>query len=619
MFVIGTAGHVDHGKSLLVKAMTGIDPDRLEEEKKRGMTIDLGFALLKLPSGREVSLVDVPGHERFISNMLAGVGGIDIALLVIAADESVMPQTLEHLTILKILNVNRVIVAISKADLVDEDWLQFVVEEISSLLEDSYLEKAPIVPTSSVTGQGLENLLEQIDLIVNQVTPSRNIGLPRLPIDRSFVMPGFGPVVTGTLIDGELSVGKDVQLILSNETARIRGLQTHGKNELSVEPGTRLAVNLSGISHQNVRRGDVLTYPGWLKPTKSIDAELHIVSAAPGPLKHNSTVMLHLATTETLARVLLLEGDQIVQGETSWAQLRLEQPIATVKGDYFVIRSSRNTLGGGSVIEAHAKRHKRNDPITLKRLSTLKSGTAKEIVLASIELLGAISPSTLAKESNLSLVATNDILGKLIENGTLTTIPMGKGKTHLVISSDQWEKVKNMVESELREYHKLYPLRVGIPREEAKRFTNLPLRTAEAAIEKLLDEKALSAEKHLISLPNHKVNYSNAEMMKIDAYLRQLDSNPYSPPTDNAIHSDLISALIEEGKVTRVSDNIVFTANAYKEMVDKIVKHLNKEGKITVAQVRDLLKTSRRYAIALMEHLDQQRVTRRLGDDRVLR
>ena len=619
MFVIGTAGHVDHGKSLLVKAMTGIDPDRLEEEKNRGMTIDLGFALLKLPSGREVSLVDVPGHERFISNMLAGVGGIDIALLVIAADESVMPQTLEHLTILKILNVNRVIVAISKADLVDESWLQFVVEEISSLLEDANLEKVPIVPTSSVTGQGLENLLEQIDLIIDQATPGRNIGLPRLPVDRSFIMPGFGSVVTGTLIDGELSVGKEVQLILSNETARIRGLQTHGKNELSVEPGTRLAVNLSGISHQNIRRGDVLTYPGWLKPTKSIDAELHIVSASPRPLKHNSTVMLHLATTETLARVLLLDRDQIVQGETSWAQFRLEQPVATVKGDYFVIRSSRNTLGGGSVIETNASRHKRNDPITLHRLSTLRSGSSKEIVLTSIERLGAVTPSTLAEQANLSLTETNDILGDLVKSGTVQTIPISKGKTHFVMSTDQWNTIKNRIESELGKYHRLYPLRGGISREEAKRLSNLPLNTSEAVIDKLLDEKALSAKKHLVSLPNHMVNYSKTEIIKIDAYLRQLESNPYSPPTDNAIDSDLVSALIEEGKVTKVSDNIVFTAKAYNDMVNKIVKHLNIEGKITVAQVRDLLKTSRRYAIALMEHLDQQRITRRMGDDRVLR
>ena len=619
MFVIGTAGHVDHGKSLLVKAMTGIDPDRLEEEKKRGMTIDLGFALLKLPSGREVSLIDVPGHERFISNMLAGVGGIDIALLVIAADESVMPQTLEHLTILKILNVNRVIVAISKTDLVDESWLQFVVEEISDLLKDANLEKVPIVPTSSVTGQGLENLLGQIDLIIDQAAPSRNIGMPRLPVDRSFIIPGFGPVITGTLIDGELSVGKEVQLILANETARIRGLQTHGKNELSVEPGTRLAVNLSGISHQDVRRGDVLSYPGWLQPTKSIDAELHIVNEAPRPLKHNSTVMLHLATTETLARILLLDRNQIVQGETSWAQLRLEQAVATVKGDYFVIRSSRNTLGGGSVIETHASRHKRNDPSTLNRLSTLISGSSKEILLASIERLGAVIPSTLAEQSNLSITETNYILGDLIKSGTVQPIPTSKGKTHLVMSTDQWNTIKRRIESELEKYHKLYPLRGGISREEAKRLPNLPLRTSEAVIDKLLAEKALSAKKHLISLPSHTVNYSKAEIVKIDAYLRLLESTPYSPPNDNAIDSDLVNSLIEEGKIIRVSDNIVFTAKAYTHMVNQIVKHLNTEGKITVAQVRDLFKTSRRYAIALMEHLDQQRVTRRMGDDRVLR
>ncbi|PZC51056.1 MAG: selenocysteine-specific elongation factor [Chloroflexi bacterium] len=619
MFVIGTAGHVDHGKSLLVQAMTGINPDRLKEEKKRGMTIDLGFASLTLPSGREVSLIDVPGHERFISNMLAGVGGIDIALLVIAADESVMPQTLEHLTILKILKINRVIVAVSKSDLVDDDWLRFVVEEISSLLKEANLETVPIVPTSAVTGEGLEKLLVEIDRAIDQTSPSRNIGLPRLPVDRSFVIPGFGSVVTGTLIDGELSVGNEVQLILANKKARVRGLQTHGKNELTVKPGTRLAVNLSGISHQDIRRGDLLTYPGWLQPTKSIDVELHIVSAAPRPLKHNSTVMLHLATTETLARILLLEDDQIIQGGTSWAQLRLEQPVAAVKGDYFVIRSSRSTLGGGSVIETHANRHKRNDSITLKRLSALRSGSSKEILLASMERLGVINPTTLAQEANLSLADTNDILDSLIGSGIVQKIPSAKGKTVLLMSTDRWNTIKDRIASELEKYHKLYPLRAGVSREEVKRLPNLPLSASEAVINKLVTEKTLFAKEHLISLPSHTIHYSKAENTKIDLYLHQLESTPYSPPNDNAIDSDLVKALIEEGKVIRVSDNIVFTAKAYNNMVDQIVRHLNTEGKITVAQVRDLFKTSRKYAIALMEHLDQQRVTRRMGDDRVLR
>ena len=368
MFVIGTAGHVDHGKSTLVKALTNIDPDRLPEEKEREMTVDLGFAWCTLPSGREISIVDVPGHERFIKNMLAGVGAIDLALLIVAADESVMPQTREHLAILDILQINRGLIVITKSDLVDEELVELVQAEIEDTVKGTCMEGRNVVSVSAYTGEGLDILKQAIDETLNETDVRQDLGRPRLPIDRCFSISGFGTVVTGTLIDGTLTVGQEVELATTGQRCRIRGLQSHKSHVDSTDPGVRLAVNLSGVPRQDITRGEIITVPGWLTATKRIDARLRMVKSAPHPLRHNHGVTFHLFTSETTARVRLLDTDKLEPDTEGWVQILLDESIPVVKGDFFVIRSAEETLGGGQIVEPYPRRrHRRFDSNVLEQ------------------------------------------------------------------------------------------------------------------------------------------------------------------------------------------------------------------------------------------------------------
>lgn len=388
MYVIGTAGHVDHGKSTLIKALTGIDPDRLPQEKERGMTIDLGFAWLTLPSGREVGIVDVPGHERFVKNMLTGVGGIDLALLVVAADESIMPQTREHMAILDIVRVKGSLITITKSDLVDEELLELVKVEVEDTLKGTSFEGSPILAVSAYTGQGLEELKATLEQMLDSTQPRPDLGRPRLPVDRCFTVAGFGTVVTGTLIDGTLSLGQEVELAPSGLRARVRGLQSHRKKVKVADPGRRLAVNLSGISHDQIERGDVVTIPGWLRPTTMLDARLRVIRGAPRPLKHNEGVTFHVFTSETNARVRLLDAKELKPGEEGWAQIHLSDPIPMVKGDFFVIRSPETTLGGGKMVDPYPRRHRPFHQSVLDHLAAMEGGSGQELVVSAVEQWG---------------------------------------------------------------------------------------------------------------------------------------------------------------------------------------------------------------------------------------
>ncbi|HLY29626.1 MAG TPA: selenocysteine-specific translation elongation factor, partial [Ktedonobacterales bacterium] len=387
MSCIGTAGHIDHGKSALVTALTGIDPDRLAEEKARGMTIDLGFAWLTLPSGREASIVDVPGHEGFIKNMLAGVGGIDVALLVVAADEGVMPQTSEHLAILDLLQVQSGVVALTKRDLVDDEWLALAQEEVAERLKPTTLAHAPIIPCSAVTREGLPELLAALDAALaasEAATGRRDIGRPRLPVDRVFTITGFGAVVTGTLQDGMLSVGQEVEILPAGRRARIRGLQTHKQKVERGQPGSRLAINLAGVATQDVKRGDVVTLPGRLRASTALDVQLEVVANAPRPILHNALLDVYLGAAEAQAHIALLDADELRPGETGWAQLRLNAPLVAARGDRFIVRipSPSLTIGGGLIVETQARRHKRHDAATLARLDVLARGDPAEVILS---------------------------------------------------------------------------------------------------------------------------------------------------------------------------------------------------------------------------------------------
>ena len=466
MYVVGTAGHVDHGKSTLIEALTGIDPDRLQQEKARGMTIELGFAWRTLPDGTEVSIVDVPGHERFVKNMLMGAGGIDLALLIVAADEGVMPQTREHLAILDLLEVRRGIAVVTKRDLVDRDWLDMVEADVEEALEGTTLEGAPVVSVSAVRREGLDELLQALSQSLEGLPEKPDVGRPRLPVDRSFTMPGFGTVVTGTLIDGRLRVGQEVELQPSGLRARIRGLQTHRRAVEEAEPGTRVAVNLSGIDYQQIARGHVMTTPRWLRPTQAIDATLRLIADAPRALKHNARVTLYTGTSETPARVRLLAADTVAPGDTAWAQVRLAEPVAVVKGDYFVIRDTQTTLGGGAIVAPRAGRHRRFHEATIARLEALARGSGAGALLGTLESIEPASEGELARAANLSEAEVLNTVAGMASEGSV--VQLGEGGGLLYYSARGWARVTSRARDALDAYHRQFPLRSGMSKEELR-------------------------------------------------------------------------------------------------------------------------------------------------------
>jgi selenocysteine-specific elongation factor len=647
VFVIGTAGHVDHGKSTLVKALTGIDPDRLREEKEREMTIDLGFAWLTLPSGREVSIVDVPGHEDFIKNMLAGVGGIDLALLVVAADESVMPQTREHLAILDLMQVPLGVVALTRIDLVkDPEWLELVEEEVREELQGTVLAEAPIVPVSAMTGQGLPELLATLDRLLDSVEPPADIGRPRLPIDRVFTISGFGTIVTGTLIDGRLKVGDEIEIVGAGPNgrslhARIRGLQTHKSKEQEAEPGSRVAANVSGVDVDEVWRGQVLTHPGWLKPTRLLDAHLRILPGAPWPLKHNALVEFFCGSARVMAHVRLLDSEALQPGDEGWVQFRLRMPLAIVRGDRYIVRlpSPSITIGGGQVVQAHPRRrYKRCQPQIIERLDTLSGGAPEDILLHVLQREGVLSVAELVRRANLPSESAHAALATLIDEGRVILLIEGAAASeqlheHGVVSRTDWERLLAQIEALLAQYHARYPLRGGMPREELKSrvhvdgalFASLidhAIRLGRLESGQGFDATGRTAST-MVRLPGYQVQLSAEQQQRIEGVMRAFRANRYTPPAvaqvEQELGSDLLQFLIDEGRLIKASDSVLFDAEAYEEMKRTLIDYVREHERITVGEVRDLFDTSRKYALAFLEDMDRRRVTKRLGDIRVLR
>ena len=621
MYVIGTAGHVDHGKSTLVKALTDIDPDRLPEEKEREMTVDLGFAWMTLPSGREVSIVDVPGHERLIKNMLAGVGAIDLALLIVAADESVMQQTREHLAILDILQIKRGLVVVTKTDLVDEELVELVKAEVEDAVAGTSFEGCQMIGVSAFTGAGMEELKAIIDDILDQTGARRDLGRPRLPVDRCFSISGFGTVVTGTLIDGMFAVGQEVELAPSGMRGRIRGLQSHKERVDRSDPGVRLAVNLSGVARSDIERGEVVTLPGWLTSTRRLDARIRMVSGAPHPLRHNSGVTFHLFTGETTARVRLLDADRLSPGDEGWIQILLDDPIPMVKGDYFVLRSAEDTLGGGQVVDpGPRRRHRRFSPETIEQLMMLDQGTGEDVIYSVADQSGPCDLRTLSQRSNLSSDEALERAQQLAEDGDLVILGnLGTDNDAVVYSAQGWDVFRNRVAVELQTYHNSFPLRRGAPTQEIRSRTGLAQGVYLKALARLVEEGCLVEEGQQVRLPDHRITLSPELEQRASDYVQSLEREPYSPPTERHPEPELLGYLIDEGRVVRVNESVIFAASAYRELTDRIVAHLHEEGSITVADVRTMFDTSRKYSLPLLEHMDQQRITRRVGDERVLR
>ena len=644
MKVIGTAGHVDHGKSTLVLALTGIDPDRLAEEKAREMTIDLGFAWLTLPDGQAVGVIDVPGHIDFIKNMLAGVGGIDAALFVIAADEGVMPQTREHLAILDLLDVRAGVVALTKIDMVayDPDWLELVQADISDALEGTVLGNAPIVPVSARTGEGIEELKRVIAATLAGTPERRDVGRPRLSIDRSFSVAGFGTVVTGTLSDGPLMLGQEVEIVPAGVKARVRGLQTHKRKiELAV-PGSRVAVNLSGVSKEQVNRGDVVGLPGVLTPTVLVDVRLRTVADAPKDLGHNQPVDFFSGAAEVTAITRLLDSEAIRPGESSWVQLRLAEPVVVQRGDRFILRqpSPSQTIGGGVVVNPFpGRRWRRFRPEVIEMLEALESGDPTEIVFHSTRRAGPASFATILQAAGLELAETLAAVRDLLADRRIVALDRGIDDTgalsdaqlqslQTLMTTESWQELGQRIQRAIAGYHQQYPLRQGMPREEIKsrlQSKRRPLapRSFNDMLGQAVADGLIVDQGALIRLPDHAVRLTSAQQSSVDSLLRQFDAAPFSPPSVAdciaAVGEDVFLWLADSGQMVRVSDDVVFSPAGYEAMVARIVEHLNREGTITVAQVRDLFDTSRKYALALLEYLDTARVTRRVGDARVLR
>jgi selenocysteine-specific elongation factor len=614
--VIGTAGHVDHGKSTLIKALTGIDPDRLREEQERGMTIDLGFAHLRLPGGTEVGIVDVPGHADFIRNMLAGVGSIDAVVLVIAADEGVMPQTREHLAILSLLGIDRGVIALSKRDLVDPEWVGLVTEDVRATVHGTPLGRAPIVPLSSATGEGLQDLLEALERVLGEAPPRRDLGRPRLPIDRAFTMAGFGTVVTGTLVDGTFGVGEEVEIEPGGLRARIRGLQTHRRAIQVAPPGRRVAMNLSGVDKAELERGMTLIRPGGMAPLSVIGLRLAVLDTASGPVAHDEALKVHVGTAERVARVSVLEGDAIAPGEQRWAQLRLGQPVVAATGDRVVVRrpSPPETLGGGVIADVSGDRARRRSE-TLELLVRRAAPTPAARMLAALDVPRTADEA--AARAGLVPADRDAAVRELVAAGE--AVELGDA----LLSRGSYEALATRVERTLAMAHRRAPLRAGLPREEVRGALGLAPKRAAALMTRLVGEGRVAERGTAYALPAHRPTLS-ADQESAWARAREaLARDPLQPPSVNSLDTEygidreVLATLADRGDVVLAGD-AAFLPEAVHRFGEAVIAELGSAGRITVARARDLTGSSRKHVLPLLQFLDDHGVTRRIGDDRVL-
>lgn len=630
MRVIGTAGHVDHGKSTLIEALTGIHPDRLKEEKAREMTIELGFGWLTLPNGEEVGIVDVPGHRDFIENMLSGIGGIDAALLVIAADEGVMPQTKEHLAILDLLQIPAGLIVLTKTDLApDSGWLDLVETDVRAAVSGTVLKDAPILRVSARANEGIKELISNLQILLENKPTRPDLNRPRLPIDRVFTMSGFGTVVTGTLSDGHIAVGDEVEILPAGLKGRIRGLQTHKRKEEQAVPGSRTAVNISGVEVESIKRGDVLAHPGQYQAARRIDARFRALGDISQPLQHGDEVKLFTGASETIATLRLLGIEELGAGQEGWVQLELRDPLVAVRGDRYILRrpSPGETLGGGAVVDHQPKgRHKRFDPEVLKSLESLAQGTPADVLFEAAMALQTATIKEMVAKSRLESAAAESALKELLENGQILLLESGEPNAKsdvLAITLPYMNALREKIMQLVDAYHKQYPLRRGIPREELKSKLKLTPKIFNAILAFMVAQQSLLDQRGAVSKPGHEIRFNGQEQVKVQTLRRRFEANPYATPSVKECQAEageeVVNALIESGELVTVSPEVIFRKQDYDEMVQKIKTVLTKNGQVTLAEVRDLLGTTRKYVQALLEHLDGIGVTQRDGDARKLR
>jgi selenocysteine-specific elongation factor len=617
--ILGTAGHIDHGKSSLVKALTGIDPDRLKEEKERGITIDIGFADLAYPDDElTVGIVDVPGHEKLISNMLAGAGGIDMVLMVIAADEGIMPQSREHLAICDLLNIQSGLIAITKSDLVEKEWLSLVADEIGSFVKGTFLEHAPIVPVSARTGDNLDILKKEIRDRALTITPKTSGGLFRLPIDRVFTLKGFGTVVTGTAVSGMIAVDAPLDILPRGITTRVRGLHSHGKAIPKAYAGQRVAINLQGVEKEDLRRGDVAVAPSSFVPTKTLDLSLDLLKDVP-PLKNRGLVHFYTGTSETVARVILYEHEELKAGEHCFCQFRLQDPVIAMAGDRYIIRrfSPLQTLGGGEILDPAPGRRRRKDGI--QDLTIYQTGQLDQKIGLKIEKAGltGISVPFLSGWINADRPALQQALTTLEQSGTVVR------HEDILLHVHAFELITSRVQELLRAFHKEHPLKPGMAKEEVRTHLNIDPKLFNFLLASLKD---VIVDKDLLRLKTFKVALSGAAEAHKTRILELLAKGEFQPPTKQEMAealkmdlkqiTDILNILSKERAVVRINESTYLSVAAYDRMISLLKTFFSKKPELTVGEFRDLLNTSRKFALPFLEHLDAAKVTLRLGDVR---
>jgi len=631
--IVGTAGHIDHGKTSLVRVLTGVDTDRLKEEKERGITIELGFAPLTMSSGLRMGLVDVPGHERFVKNMVAGATGIDLVLLVIAADEGVMPQTREHLDICQLLGVREGIVVLTKTDMVDHEWIDMVSEDVRDYLAGTFLQDAPVVPFSSATGEGREEILAALEKLAGKVPARSGSGIFRLPVDRVFTMKGFGTVVTGTMISGAVSAGEEVVFLPGGKTARLRGLQVHGELVQTGSAGTRTALNLQGLNKDDIHRGQTASHPGSLIPSLMLDARVSLLSSAPRPLKNRDRVRLHLYTDEIMTRVAILEEDTLQPGTDGLVQLRLEKWAVALPGDRFVIRSYSpiTTIGGGEILDPLPLKHRRFRPPVLGQLARLESDEPAQKIQVLLEEAGdyGLPARQLGVRTGLGSPAVEKLLDEMA--GEEKVVVSKAGEDLLAYSRVSFEMIKERLIRALEKYHRVNPAKTGIGREElrmrvAKQLPDRPYRNLLTA---LREQGDILLDGDTVRLGGHEASLTPQQEKLAGRVLNILKSRSLSAPFLPELAEELgsspadlktvLNLMAEKGDLVRIKDDYFITQAACKSLMDGVEAFFKVKSELALADFREIVNTTRKWMIPLLEYLDRIQVTMRKGDVRIKR
>lgn len=629
--ILGTAGHIDHGKTSLVKALTGVDTDRLKEEKERGITIELGFTLLDLPSGIRLGIVDVPGHERFVKHMVAGAWGIDLVALVIAADEGVMPQTREHLDICTLLRVKKGLIVLTKMDLVDQELLEIVKEEVLDVVKNTFLKGAPLLTVSSTTGEGIPQLISVLDRLSEEVEEKSSDGLFRLPIDRVFTMKGFGSVVTGTVVSGHITLGETVEVLPSGKEGKVRNIQVHNQSVERAEAGQRAAINIQGLETSDINRGDVLARPHSLSPTKIVDAYLEYLPSATKPLKHRTIQRFHVGTSLATASIYLIDREELSPGEGGFVQLRLDRPIVALPQDRFVIRGSSaiQTLGGGVILNTHPGKHRRFSKEEISELTLLRDGSPEVVLRLHVLHSGesGINLSELLKRVAIAPSKAMDMLMNMVEKKEVVLIDSEKLK---VIDRSHYDGLREKMLTQLKEFHTRFPMKTGLAKEELR--TKLPsgmeMKLFQMLTSDLLQSGKIVLEKDKLRLPDHKVSSSDEKGLakRVEEAVLKGALQPPSPRDLSELWSEdeqellaIFEHLVHEGILIKIKSGIYFHRAPFETLKENLVQYLKKNKEITTPQFKEMAGASRKYVIPLIEYFDQTKLTLRLGDKRILR